>query len=67
MKRPSDVKGQFVVYYGTQIMGETFAVSSKQAVNNVRHNTMGETTSQYRDPGMWSATEKTYREGETKC
>lgn len=59
MKRPHDIKGLFYVYYGSELLGKTYAVSSRQAVNNVRHNYMGDSTSQYRDPEMWRAIEKT--------
>lgn len=58
MNRPSDIRGHFSVYYGSQLIGETSALSSKQAINNVRHKVMGETMSQYNDPAMWSAKEK---------
>ena len=59
MKRPSDIKGLFLVYYGSELLGKTYAVSAKQAINNVRHNYMGDSTSQYRDPEMWRAIENT--------
>jgi hypothetical protein len=47
----------YKVFYAGQLVGETFALSVRQAINNVRHNLMGETTSQYVDPEKWSATE----------
>ena len=65
MKRPSDIKGLFNVYYNRNLACQTMAVSARQAINNARHNLMGETTSQYADPDMWSAVEKTdIEEGE---
>lgn len=59
MKRPNDIKAHFYVFYGNQLIGETFALTARQAINNVRHNVMGETMSQYSDPSMWSAQENT--------
>lgn len=59
MKRPHDIKGLFNVYYNSSFVCQTMAVSVKQAINNARHNLMGETTSQYVDPAAWSATEAT--------
>lgn len=35
--------------------GMTWAVSEKQAINNVRHNNYGDLTSQYHDNYIWSA------------
>ncbi len=67
MKRPHDIKALFLVYYGSELLGQTFAVSSRQAINNVRHNYMGDTTSQYSDPGMWKAIEDSDIEGGNKC
>ena len=65
MKRPNDVKGLFTVYYNRNFVCQTMAISVKQAINNARHNLMGETTSQYVDPKAWSATEAAYEEGGT--
>lgn len=69
MKRPSDIKGLFNVYYNRNLVCQTMAISVRQAVNNARHNLMGETTSQYVDPTAWSAVEATdIEEGEsTRC
>lgn len=57
MIRPKDIRGMYKVFYAGQLVGETSALSVRQAINNVRHNLMGETTSQYVDPEKWSATE----------
>lgn len=35
--------------------GTTWAVSEKQAINNVRHNNYGDKTSQYKDDYFWTA------------
>lgn len=65
MKRPSDIKGLFTVYYNRNFVCQTMAISAKQAINNARHNLMGETTSQYVDSAAWSAVEGTdIEEGE---
>ena len=57
MKRPNDIKGLFTVYYNRNYVCQTMAISAKQAINNARHNLMGESTSQYVDPAAWSAIE----------
>jgi hypothetical protein len=57
MRRPKDIRGMYKVFYAGQLVGETSALSVRQAINNVRHNVMGETTSQYVDPEKWSAAE----------
>ena len=57
MIRPKDIRGMYKVFYAGQLVGETSALSVRQAINNVRHNVMGETLSQYTDPEKWSATE----------
>ena len=36
-------------------MGETWAVSEAQAINNVRHNTRGDYESQYGYNTVWTA------------
>jgi len=57
MKKPNDITGKYRVYYAGQLMGETSALTARQAVNNIRHRIMGETMSQYTDPEKWSAKE----------
>ena len=37
----------YKVYMNGRFIGETFAVSEKQAINNVRHNYRGDFESQY--------------------
>ena len=44
MKKP---RSTWIVYLNNQVMGETWAVSKAQAINNVRHNTRGDYESQY--------------------
>jgi hypothetical protein len=58
MKRPRDIKAVYLVYYNSDLVGETRAISEKQAINNVRHTFLGDTTSQYVDILAWSAKEK---------
>lgn len=35
--------------------GSTWAVSEKQAINNIRHNNYGDNTSQYKGDYYWKA------------
>lgn len=44
MKRP---RITYDVYVNGHYVGETFAVSEKQAINNVRHRARGDFESQY--------------------
>ena len=67
MNRPSDMKCLFNVYYNHDLVGQTMAISDRQAINSVRHNLVGETMSQYRDPGAWLAIETYKEEGEYKA
>ena len=52
MKKP---RATFLVYRNGVYMGQTWAVSEKQAINNVRHNTCGDFESQYGYGVEWRA------------
>ena len=52
MRKPH---ASYLVYRNGVYMGETWAVSEKQAINNVRHNTRGDFESQYSYSVSWEA------------
>ena len=52
MRKP---RKTYLVYRNGVYMGQTWAVSEKQAINNVRHNTYGNYESQYSYDVIWSA------------
>ena len=52
MKKPHHT---YLVYLNGVLMGETWAVSEAQAINNVRHNTRGDYESQYGYNTVWTA------------
>lgn len=61
MKKP---RRTYVVYMNGHRIGETFAVSEKQAINNVRHNYCGDYESQY--DNHWEAELKYQEVGEAE-
>ena len=52
MKKP---RRTYIVYRNGSLVDETWAVSEKQAINNVRHNAFGDFESQYEYGVEWFA------------
>lgn len=53
--KPMKSKEKYNVYLNGTLQGDTYAVSEAQAINNIRHRTLGDYQSQYMSGCNWQA------------